>query len=70
MIVIDRIEGDIVVIERDGSCEDVPLASIRGDARDGALLREVSPGIFEVSEDATSARAARIAEKASRLFRG
>lgn len=70
MLIVDRIEGDLAVVEADvDTFEDVPVADIEGDVRAGAVLREIAPGEYAVSEDETAARAARIRAKARRLFR-
>lgn len=70
MLIVDRIEGDVAVVEVDvDRFEDVPVADIEGDVRRGAVLREIAPGEYVVSENETAARAARIRAKARRLFR-
>lgn len=69
-MIIDRIEGAVAVVElRKGETVDVPLSSISGRTRDGAVLRELGDGLYEVDEQETSARAARVAGKAKTLFR-
>ena len=69
MIVIDRIEGSVAVVELDRETFiDVPLDCIEGDVRAGATLRETDDG-YAVDEQATAARHAAVQEKANRLFR-
>ena len=68
-MVIDRIEGDVAVVELDeGTFIDVPLARIEGALRDGAVLAAREGG-YAVDEDATAARRADLQAKAARLFR-
>lgn len=70
MPIVDRIEGDVAVVERGiGSFQDVPLDDIAGPVRAGDVLREVAPGRYEVDEEETAERARRIRAKAKRLFR-
>lgn len=38
MIVVDRIEGDMAVLEIGGKCVDVPLAALPEGLREGDLL--------------------------------
>lgn len=69
-MIIDRIEGSVAVVElRKGETVDVPLYSISGRARDGAALRELGDGLYEVDERETSARASKVNGKAKALFR-
>ena len=69
MAVIDRIEGQLAVVELDkDTFVDVPLSQIDGQAREGATLQRTPMG-FKVDEDATAARHAAIQQKANRLFR-
>lgn len=70
MLIVDRIEGDVAVVEVDiDRFEDVPVADIGGDVRRGVVLREIAPGEYVVSEDETSERSERVRAKARRLFR-
>ena len=67
-MVIDRIEGDIAVIELAGRAFiDVPLDRIDGNARDGAALTEVG-GRYLVDEAATFERMQRTSKKRRALF--
>ncbi|MFR3275839.1 MAG: DUF3006 domain-containing protein [Collinsella phocaeensis] len=67
-VVIDRIEGDIAVVEvAKGEFVGVPLASIDGDARDGAVLARNAGGYY-VDEKATSARRMRLDRRRHSLF--
>ncbi|MDY4040624.1 MAG: DUF3006 domain-containing protein [Collinsella sp.] len=69
-MIVDRIEGGLAVIEvGDGSFVEMPLLDIEGEVRDGAVLERDGDGL-RVDEDATAARAERIATKRRRLFRG
>lgn len=70
MLIVDRLEGDTAVVEMDvDTFVDVPVADIEGDVRAGAVLREIAPGEYVVSEGDTAERARRIQAKARRLFR-
>lgn len=70
MLIVDRIEGDIAVVEVGADTfVDVPVGDIEGDVRTGAVLREIAPGEYVVSEGDTAGRARRIQAKARRLFR-
>lgn len=70
MLIVDRIEGDVAVVETGvDTFEDVPVDDIRGAVRVGAVLCEVAPGEYVVSEDETDERARHIQAKARRLFR-
>lgn len=67
-MVIDRIEGDIAVIELSGRAFiDVPLDRIDGNARDGAVITEAG-GRYLVDEAATSKRVQRTSKKRRALF--
>lgn len=69
-LVIDRIEGDVAVVEEGkGAFREVPVSSIGGRARDGAVVRETPGGGMEVDEEATERRGSRVADKARSLFR-
>lgn len=67
-MVIDRIEGDVAVVEiAKGEFRDVSLASIAGRARDGAVVVEDGAG-YVVDEAATAERAERMTGRRRRLF--
>ena len=67
-MVIDRIEGDIAVVEvARGEFVDVPLASIDGNARDGVVLARNASG-YCVDEKATMARRMRLDSRRRSLF--
>lgn len=67
-VIVDRIEGKLAVVELiKGETRNVPLDLIEGRVRDGAVLVE-RDGRYVVDEDATTERAARVAEKRRRLF--
>ena len=67
-MVIDRIEGGIAVVEvAKGKFVDVPLASIDGNARDGAVLAGNARG-YCVDQKATMARRMRLDRRRCSLF--
>lgn len=67
-MVIDRIEGDVAVVEiAKGEFRDVPLDRIDGEARDGAVLVE-RDGRCAVDEGATAERRRRLDERRRSLF--
>lgn len=69
MIVIDRIEGELAVVEIEkGHFENVPLANISGHARDGALLRQMASNRYEVDELATANKQIAMQKKMNGLF--
>lgn len=69
MIVVDRIEGDLAVVEVEkGQFQNVPLADISGRVRDGALLRLVGKDQYEVDEVATANRRLAMQQKMRGLF--
>lgn len=69
-MVIDRIEGDVAVVEVGrGEFLEVPAASIGGRARDGAVVRKAPDGALTIDEGATEERRGRVAERARSLFR-
>ena len=69
MKIVDRIEGELAVVElEDGGHEDVPVSSIEGRVRDGAVLAQDEDGNLSVDEEATEERLARIKEKMDKLF--
>ena len=67
-MVIDRIEGDMAVVEvAKGEFVAVPLASIDGNAREGAVLAWSASG-YCVDEKATMARRMRLDRRRRSLF--
>lgn len=67
-MVIDRIEGGVAVVEvARGEFRDVPLGSIDGEARDGAVLAEAGDR-YVVDEDATAERRRALGERRRSLF--
>lgn len=70
MLIVDRIEGDLAVVETDtGAFIDVPLEDISGDVEGGSVLRKTGSDTYAVDEEATADRSNRIQAKARRLFR-
>lgn len=68
-MIIDRIEGDIVVVEiAKGALMDVSLTRIEGRARDGAVLIKQGDG-YAVDEAATARRIDAIYAKRRRVFK-
>ncbi len=69
-MVVDRVEGDTAVVEKTlNNFVDIPVSLIKGNVRDGAILRKVGPDQFEVDEASTKSRSEDIKEKARKLFK-
>lgn len=66
MLIIDRIEEELAVVETDDGYIDVPLSEIEGDARDGAVLAELGDG-YTVDEATTEERLEAMRAKRQRL---
>ena len=67
-MVIDRIEGDVAVVEiAKGEFRDVPLSIIDGEARDGVVLVELG-GRYTVDEGTTGERKGWLDKKRRALF--
>ena len=68
-MIIDRIEGDLAVVEVEkGQLRDVPLARIGDRARDGAVPIAQDGG-YSVDEAATARRLDAVNAKRRRVFR-
>lgn len=67
MIVIDRFEGEIAVLETDAGFCRVARCKLPPQAREGDLLR-IQDGRYLVDEEGTKARAARIKKLMDDLF--
>lgn len=67
-MIIDRIEGELAVVETDDGFIDVPLSAIRGRARDGAVLVSQEDGSYTVQEDLTEKRADEAQRRFESLF--
>lgn len=66
--IIDRIEGDIAVLEGEGGAmRDLPAAKLPAGARQGDVLCEAG-GAFTIDKAATAARAENIRRKMRGLF--
>lgn len=68
MIIIDRFEGSLAVLETDDGMIDVDINLIPEDSSEGDVLR-FEDGIYISDPDATEARRAAIREKFNRLRR-
>lgn len=67
-MIVDRIEGDLAVVEIEkGRFENVPVGSIEGDVRDGAVLVERDGG-YVVDEDETKLRSEAVHARLNSLF--
>ena len=67
--IVDRIEGDVAVLERDDlELVDVPLTELPEGVRQHDCL-EVEDGAWRIDRDRTAERKRRIEEKMRRLFR-
>lgn len=68
-MVIDRIEGDIAVVEiAVANFIEIPCSQIQGHVRDGAQLKQIGPNSYVVDERETEATRDRIADKMRDLF--
>lgn len=68
MMVVDRIEGDIAVMElEDGSHEDIPLDELPDGVREGSVIIRTERG-YELDPAAEAERRRRAAELTRRLF--
>lgn len=63
--VIDRFEGDLVIVEFEGRMYTLPRALLPADAKEGNVLRFA----VEVDHAATDSRRGRIKSLEDRLFR-
>ncbi len=68
MIVIDRFEGDIAVLETDIGMVDVQRNILPENASEGDVIAEVN-GAYIIDNEATEARRAAVRAKYSRLRR-
>ena len=68
MIVIDRFEGDIAVLETDSGMVDVQRNILPENASEGDVIAEVN-GAYIIDNEATEARRAAVRAKYSRLRR-
>lgn len=68
MIVIDRFEGDIAVLETDIGMVDVQRNILPEKASEGDVIAEVN-GAYIIDNEATEARRAAVRAKYSRLRR-
>lgn len=66
MLIIDRIEGELAVVETENGYIDVPLSEIEGNARDGAVLAALGDG-YAVDEATTEERLEAMRAKRQRL---
>jgi len=63
---IDRIEGDSVYLDEDGTVTCLPRSLFEADAREGDVVAE-RDGLYCVDRGETAERSRRIAEKFRRL---
>lgn len=68
MIIIDRFEGSIAVLETDSGMLDVEKSLIPDNAEEGDVLR-CENGVYTVDSDATEERRAAVRAKLNRLRR-
>jgi hypothetical protein len=67
VLIIDRIEGNIAVVETDGGHIDIPLTDILGEAGAGDVLGKVDGG-YRIKKHATEKRRDEINRKLSGLW--
>ncbi len=64
MIVVDRIEGGVAVLEIDGRTYDIPAAALPEGASEGSVLRlELDPDAQAHIEEETKARLERLKKR-------
>lgn len=68
MIIIDRFEGDIAVLETDSGMVQVSRSCISSDAHEGDVLRTEN-GVYLPDREATEARRAAVRSKLNMLRR-
>lgn len=69
MLVIDRIEGDIAVVEVDEETfQNIPLDHILGNVRDGAVIEKLSFSLYQVNEKETQSRSQAIEQLMKNFF--
>lgn len=66
--IVDRIEGDFIVIEVDGKTWDIPIRQVAPGVKAGDVVRQNDDGIWQKDEDMTAARSRRIKDKMDSLF--
>ena len=67
MIIVDRIEGKVVVCETDSGMLNISLKIIKGKVRDGVVLAE-KDGTYSVDEEATKKRSQQMKDSLGGLF--
>lgn len=68
-IIIDRIEGDIVVVEVNGDkMQNIPKSNIEGQFKEGDVLIKLNNGKLKVDEELTKQRREEMAKKLKKLF--
>lgn len=69
-MIIDRIEGETVVVEVDGNkMKDIPKSFIFGSFKEGDILVEEENGKLKVDEELTKQRREEIRNKFHKLFK-
>lgn len=69
MIIIDRIEGEVAVLETDEGMTEISAKELPSDAAEGDILVN-SEGAWYVDHEATEHRRALTANKLKRLMKG
>lgn len=67
MVIVDRIENDIVICEDNGTYINIPKKNIFGNLREGAVLTKTTDS-YTVNEDQTELRKKEIFQKQNKLF--
>lgn len=67
MLILERIEGSIAVIERDGECFEVSAESISANAVEGDVLT-LQNGVYIPDSSATKKRREEITKKQNSLW--
>lgn len=68
MIIIDRFEGELAVLETDNGMITVSRSSVSPEAQEGDVLR-FENGVYLPDREATEARRAAVREKLNKLRR-
>lgn len=67
MLILDRFEGELAVIEENGAQLALARALLPAQAREGDVLRREESGAYVIDEEATAARRAAITARLKRL---
>ena len=69
MIILERIETDLAVLETDDGTQTVPRAMIPPDAAIGDVLTPISSGGYAIDKERSKGRRKKLSERFRRLLR-